>query len=118
MLDLQKQAVTLRFRWEWLRRIDLSKPWQGLPMVSDPMNLNRWVTDIAGGLSTAGLVQYVHLWEAVVVVQFRHNSDNEAIWNWSRALIYTPSSTYRRLSEGALRISCTKAPWKSWAPLN
>lgn len=32
--DLSLQAIALRVRWEWLRRTDLSRPWQG-PMAED-----------------------------------------------------------------------------------
>ncbi|KAE8805555.1 Serine/threonine-protein kinase CTR1 [Hordeum vulgare] len=33
--DLRLHAITLRIRWEWLRRTDPSRPWQGIPMVED-----------------------------------------------------------------------------------
>jgi mannosylglycoprotein endo-beta-mannosidase len=33
--DLRLQSLALRVRWEWLRRIDRSRPWQGLPMQKD-----------------------------------------------------------------------------------
>jgi hypothetical protein len=33
--DLKLQGLALRARWEWLRRTDPSRPWQGLPMISD-----------------------------------------------------------------------------------
>jgi hypothetical protein len=29
------QSLALRVRWEWLRRTDTSRPWQGLPMIKD-----------------------------------------------------------------------------------
>jgi hypothetical protein len=29
--NLRLQGLALRVRWEWLRRTDLSRPWQGLP---------------------------------------------------------------------------------------
>ena len=33
--NLALQALTLRVRWEWLRRYDPSRPWQGLNMIVD-----------------------------------------------------------------------------------
>jgi hypothetical protein len=33
--DLRMQGLALRVRWEWLRRSDPDRPWQGLPMVKD-----------------------------------------------------------------------------------
>jgi hypothetical protein len=29
------QGLSLRVQWEWLKQIDPSKPWQGLPMIKD-----------------------------------------------------------------------------------
>jgi hypothetical protein len=34
--DLKLQGLALRVRWMWLRRTDPSRPWQGLPSLSDP----------------------------------------------------------------------------------
>jgi hypothetical protein len=34
--DLRLQGLALRVRWEWLRRTDDSRPWQGLSLTSDP----------------------------------------------------------------------------------
>src|SRR4051812_26171784 len=34
--NLRDQGLALRIRWEWLRRIDPSRPWQGLALNSDP----------------------------------------------------------------------------------
>lgn len=33
--NLKMQALALRLRWEWLKRTDPDKPWQGLTMVDD-----------------------------------------------------------------------------------
>jgi hypothetical protein len=33
--DLRLQGLALRVRWEWLRRTDLGRPWQGLPHWKD-----------------------------------------------------------------------------------
>jgi hypothetical protein len=33
--NLQLQGLALRSRWEWLRRTDPERPWQGLPMLRD-----------------------------------------------------------------------------------
>lgn len=33
--NLQLQALALRVRWEWLRWVDPSRPWQGIPMIED-----------------------------------------------------------------------------------
>lgn len=33
--NLQLQALALRVRWEWLRRTDPERPWQGIPMIVD-----------------------------------------------------------------------------------
>ena len=33
--NMQLQGLALRVRWEWLRRTDPERPWQGLPMVVD-----------------------------------------------------------------------------------
>uniref|UniRef100_M8BFV5 asparagine--tRNA ligase n=2 Tax=Triticinae TaxID=1648030 RepID=M8BFV5_AEGTA len=33
--DLRLQGLALRVRWEWLRRTDSERPWQGLPMAVD-----------------------------------------------------------------------------------
>jgi mannosylglycoprotein endo-beta-mannosidase len=35
--DLRLQGLALRVRWEWLRRTDLWRPWQGLPRWKDSM---------------------------------------------------------------------------------
>ena len=35
ILDLHKHGLALRLRWEWLRRLDDSRPWQGLNLTSD-----------------------------------------------------------------------------------
>jgi hypothetical protein len=33
--NLRLQGLALRVRWEWLRRTDPSRPWQGLPLITD-----------------------------------------------------------------------------------
>jgi hypothetical protein len=33
--NLRLQGLALRMRWEWLRRTDNARPWQGLPMLKD-----------------------------------------------------------------------------------
>ena len=33
--NFRLQGLALRVRWEWLRRTDPDRPWQGLPMVKD-----------------------------------------------------------------------------------
>jgi hypothetical protein len=33
--NLRLQGLALRVRWEWLRRMDLLRPWQGLPHWKD-----------------------------------------------------------------------------------
>jgi hypothetical protein len=33
--DLRLQGLALRVRWEWLRRTDESRPWQGLNLIAD-----------------------------------------------------------------------------------
>jgi hypothetical protein len=33
--DLKLQGLALRVRWEWLKRMDPERPWQGLPMLKD-----------------------------------------------------------------------------------
>lgn len=35
--NLQLQALALRVRWEWLRRTEPDRPWQGIPMIEDQM---------------------------------------------------------------------------------
>lgn len=36
MIDLRRQGIALRLRWEWLKRTDDTRPWQGLNMSPDP----------------------------------------------------------------------------------
>ena len=33
--DLRTQGLALRVRWAWLKRVELDRPWQGLPMCKD-----------------------------------------------------------------------------------
>jgi hypothetical protein len=33
--NLRLQGFAMRVRWEWLRRTNNAKPWQGLPMIKD-----------------------------------------------------------------------------------
>ena len=33
--NLQFQGLTMRVRWEWLRRTDFTRPWQGLQLMVD-----------------------------------------------------------------------------------
>ena len=35
VIDLHKHGIALRLRWEWLRRTDPSRPWQGLCLTAD-----------------------------------------------------------------------------------
>ena len=35
IIDLHKHGIALRLRWEWLRRTDPSRPWQGLNLTAD-----------------------------------------------------------------------------------
>ena len=35
VIDLYKHGIALRLRWEWLRRTDRTRPWQGLNLVMD-----------------------------------------------------------------------------------
>lgn len=35
VMDLSKHGLALRLRWEWLRRMDDSRPWQGLNLAPD-----------------------------------------------------------------------------------
>lgn len=82
------------------------------------LSLNRWVSDIAGGLSTVGIMQYVHFSDAVHAITLDPNAMDEAIWKWSPSGAYSASSTYNILCGGAVGFSCAKALWKSWVPLN
>ena len=48
MLNLFKQGIALRLRWEWLKRTDDLRPWQGLNLMADKQvtmvfnNLVKW----------------------------------------------------------------------------
>ena len=35
VIDLFKHGIALRLRWEWLRRMDASRGWQGLNLTTD-----------------------------------------------------------------------------------
>ena len=35
MKNLRTQGLAMRVRWEWLRRTDPSRPWQGLHLMVD-----------------------------------------------------------------------------------
>ena len=35
IIDLHKHGIAPRLRWEWLRRTDPSRPWQGLNLTAD-----------------------------------------------------------------------------------
>ena len=35
VIDLHRHGITLRMRWEWLRRHDDTRPWQGLMTLMD-----------------------------------------------------------------------------------
>jgi hypothetical protein len=38
--NLRLQGLALRSRWEWLKRTDSDRPWQGLPMIKDDRTKN------------------------------------------------------------------------------
>lgn len=84
--------------------------------VNEALVDNRWVTDISGGLSTAGLV--VHLWDAIMAEQPTPNERDKPIWPWNAEGHCSASSTYHMLWEGNVHATCAKPLWNSWAPLN
>lgn len=71
--------------------------------VKDSMHMNQWVSDIRGELSTDELVQFIDLWDALLLVVLLAGQDDQAVWKWSKQGTYTSVSTYRMSSLGVLR---------------
>lgn len=175
MIDLKLHELALRLRWEWLRRTDYSRPWQGLPLCLDPQVLgvydslvhwqlgagdkilfwkdrwinganvkeiaplvvaavrtqvvnrrtvrdgllnHRWASDVVGDLSADGMVQLVRIWELMIEVDLVPMQAGKVIWKWQENGPYSAASTYKVLTEGAIRVAYDKAIWKCWAPLS
>ncbi|XP_020170196.2 uncharacterized protein [Aegilops tauschii subsp. strangulata] len=174
ILDLSKHGLALRLRWEWLRRLDDSRPWQVLNLATDKqvqhtfnslvkweirdgtgilfwkdrwvqgytiaeiapglvakvktrtvnsrlasegLHQHAWLKDLPENLSTEELMQFIHLWDALVHVDISPGSGDKAIWAWHESGSYSAASAYRMLCFGGISFAPAAAIWKNGAPL-
>jgi hypothetical protein len=85
--------------------------------VADALNNHRWVTDIAGGLSTQALAQYLHLWDLVTKVALTDGQDDKAVWRCSADGKFSVSSACKLFFIANTRFAFAKPIWKSKAPM-
>ena len=95
VIDLHKQGIALRMRWEWLSRTDATRPWQGLNWTPDKQASaaftslvkwqvregskvlfwkDRWI----GGATIGELAPLIYKWVITQVVNRRRVKD--AMW--------------------------------------
>jgi hypothetical protein len=86
-------------------------------LVADALPDNRWVLDVAGNLSEAGVLQCVQLWLEISTVNRHVLGDDRFEWLCAAGRKYTAKDTYSRLYEGSIRYSMEKPVWRSYAPL-
>jgi hypothetical protein len=85
--------------------------------VADALNNHRWVRDIAGGLSTQALAQYLQLWDLVTEVALTDGQDDKAVWRCNADGKFSVSSAYNLFFIANTRFACAKPIWKSKAPM-
>ncbi|KAM0831277.1 hypothetical protein ACQ4PT_065657 [Festuca glaucescens] len=78
---------------------------------------NAWAADIAGELSVAAVVQYLHLWAAIAQVPRSGAAEDQFSWKWSNDGQFSPKSAYRMLWHGTCGLPGATLVWDSFAPL-
>jgi hypothetical protein len=48
--------------------------------VAQAIHNNRWIKDIKGGVSTAALAQYLHLWDELLQVRIDNDIGYASVW--------------------------------------
>jgi hypothetical protein len=84
--------------------------------VAQALKRNRWIRDIRGGISTAAMGQYLHLWDLISTIHLNHEEDDKLIWKFSADGCFSTSSAYNLFFAANIHFSCAKAIWKSKAP--
>ena len=85
--------------------------------VAQALEDERWALDVQPQTSFGALLQTVHPRHAVATVQRDVHMEDTFAWPHDPLGIYTASSTYDRLNQGAVRSPTAAAIWRSWAPL-
>jgi hypothetical protein len=75
-------------------------------------NLN-WLRDIKGGLSLEGLIQFLQLWDTLLMVEWSMDRD-QYLWK-HEASSSSSKSAYRAIFYGSIIFEPWKRVWKSWA---
>jgi hypothetical protein len=69
-------------------------------LVSEALQENRWVTDIAGTLTMDGYNQCVTQWLEIARLHIDQHVANKSIWKGSKTGHYSVRETYRMLCQG------------------
>lgn len=83
--------------------------WEGL-------SNRNWTQSISGGLSTAAIIDFLHLWHLMENVQLEDRPDR-FIMRWTLDGKYSAKSAYIMLHAGSVRFKGHDLIWKIWAPL-
>jgi len=83
--------------------------------VAEALENNAWVSDIQGGLSMIGLLEYLHLWDGLREVALSQD-DDQHIWRFDASGTYSAKSTYQAFFYGSVTFEPWQHLWKTWAP--
>ena len=84
--------------------------------VVDALRNRRWVRDVQGGVSTAAISQYLHLWDFLHTVQLQPGEEDRLIWRHSKDGNFSTSSAYKLFFAANIKFPCAGPIWKSKAP--
>jgi hypothetical protein len=71
----------------------------------------QWVCDISGALSVTTLVEYLHLWDRLALVQL--NTREDVIrWRWTMDRRYNAHSAYLLMHQGITAFPGAAQLWK------
>jgi hypothetical protein len=85
--------------------------------VAAALQNNRWVRDIAGGLSSPALAQYLQLWDLLEGTTLTAGQQDEVVWRLSHDGAFSVNSAYKLFFIANTQFACAESIWKSKAPM-
>jgi hypothetical protein len=84
--------------------------------VLEALTNDKWVEDLQGDVSVEALMEYLTFWDLLQEVELQQDSQDKLIWRLSPTGVYSASSAYEALFQGAVLFGPFERIWKSWAP--
>jgi hypothetical protein len=85
--------------------------------VSEALQHNGWLSDIAGTLDQEAARQCVQLWLALGEIHLQPDISDSLSWKGAKSGGYTAKDTYRLLCLGGVKFSLHRPIWRARAPL-